>query len=354
MWRYISSYEMKGRGVRDILKQRSALFLGSRLKRLAERMQADVVKVAEGAGVDIQPSQYSLLATLDCQGPQTIGALTAAMELSQPAITRMAARLAEMGLVSIDRLHKDQRHKTVSLTEAGAADLERSKLYVWPQVEAAVLQMLEGLDGPLLDQIDALERMLAETPLDQRARATAEGASGLRIHEYSDALAPAFRDINAQWIDAMYRMEQADREVLDNPRARIIDRGGDILFVEAEGLGVVGACALQKTGEAQYELTKMGVLESARGRKAGDFLLRAMIARAERLGAERLYLLSNRKSEAAIHLYEKHGFAHDEGIMREFGARYERCNVAMLYRGPLRDGRVRDRTEPDRKSSYVH
>ena len=318
----------------DILKERGALFLGSRLKRLAERMQGEVVLVAAEAGLAIHPSQYPLLATLDRHGPQTIGALTAAMELSQPAITRTAAKLAEMGLVSIDRLHKDQRHKTVSLTEAGIAALERSKLHVWPQVEAAVREMLAGLDGPLLDQVSALERMLAETPLDARARAKAAPEAGLTILEYSDALAPAFGDINAQWIEAMYQMEQADRDVLNDPRGRIIDKGGDILFVEADGLGVVGACALQKTGEGQYELTKMGVLERARGRKVGEFLLKAMIARAERLGAKRLYLLSNRKSAAAIHLYEKFGFEHDEEIMQTFGARYERCNVAMLYRGP--------------------
>lgn len=154
---------------------------------------------------------------------------------------------------------------------------------------------------------------------------------GLTIHDYRDDLAQAFHDINAQWISAMYRLEPTDCDVLENPRARIIDRGGDILFVEAAGLGIVGACALQKTGDRQFELTKMGVLESARGRKAGEFLLHAIIARARTLGAERLYLLSNSKSAAAIHLYEKLGFVHDVGIMDEFGARYERCNVAMRY-----------------------
>ena len=153
----------------------------------------------------------------------------------------------------------------------------------------------------------------------------------LKIHPFRDDLAQAFHDINAEWIGAMYRLEETDREVLENPRARIIDKGGDILFVEAEGLGIVGACALQRTGERQFELTKMGVLETARGRKAGEFLLHAIIARARALGAERLYLLSNAKSAAAIHLYEKLGFRHDAGIMTEFGTRYERCNVAMLY-----------------------
>lgn len=159
--------------------------------------------------------------------------------------------------------------------------------------------------------------------------------NGLRILDFRDELAPAFHDINAQWIEAMFVMEQTDRDVLEHPGERIIASGGDILFVEAEGLGVVGTCALQKTGPHQFELTKMGVLESARGRKAGEFLLHATIARAQDLGADRLYLLTNSKCASAIHLYEKAGFVHDAEIMREFGARYERCNVAMRYRGPV-------------------
>ena len=42
-------------------------------------------------------------------------------------------------------------------------------------------------------------------------------------------------------------------------------------------------------------------------------------------------MLSNSKSATAIHLHEKLGFVHDTGIMDEFGARYERCTVPMLY-----------------------
>ena len=120
--------------------------------------------------------------------------------------------------------------------------------------------------------------------------------------------------------------------MLLHPRERIIEQGGDILFVEAEGLGIVGTCALQKTGDNTYELTKMGVLESARGLKAGEYLLDAVMKRATEMGAEKLYLLTNAKCEAAIHLYEKLGFVHDEAIMHDYGARYERCNVAMRYR----------------------
>jgi ribosomal protein S18 acetylase RimI-like enzyme len=91
---------------------------------------------------------------------------------------------------------------------------------------------------------------------------------------------------------------------------------------------------LQKTGPHSFELTKMGVLERARGLKAGEFLLHAIIERGLALGADPLYLLSNTKSAAAIHLYKKLGFEHDAGIMAQYGARYARCNVAMRYRAP--------------------
>lgn len=158
----------------------------------------------------------------------------------------------------------------------------------------------------------------------------------LSIIEYSDTLAPDFYRINAQWIEAMFTMEDTDRETLLNPRSKIITPGGAILFAEVAGLGIVGTAALQKAGgqktnDGIFELTKMGVLDSARGHKVGEYLLSAIIERAQMLNAQKLYLLTNTKCAAAIHLYEKAGFVHDAGIMADYGARYERCNVAMLY-----------------------
>ena len=185
------------------------------------------------------------------------------------------------------------------------------------QIEPAVAEDPPCAPGPLL-------ALVAQRELDHRAPT-------LKVREFTDDLASAFHDINAQWIEAMFVLEATDREVLENPRARIIDPGGDILFVEAEGLGIVGTCALQKTGERQFELTKMGVLDSARGQKAGEFLLRAVLRRAAERGADTLYLLTSSKCAAAIHLYEKLGFRHDTAIMRDFGARYQRCDVAMRF-----------------------
>lgn len=313
----------------DIMSERGTLFLGSRLKRLADRLQGDVVRIVERAGVPVQPSHYAPLATLERFGPLTVTELAQALQISQPAVTRTLARLLELKLVETLRLHRDQRHKTVSLTAEGRGVLLRSKLLVWPQVEAAVAEVLHTLPGSLLEHIDALESQLANRPLNERARCVP--APPLSLCEYTDDLADVFRAISVEWIETLYRIEPADLEVLDHPRERIIEPGGAILFVQAQGVGIIGTCALRKSAEREFELTKMGVLRGARGVKAGEFLLRAAITRAHALGAELLYLLSNRKSAAAIRLYEKLGFVHDADILRRFGAHYQRCDVAMRY-----------------------
>ena len=156
---------------------------------------------------------------------------------------------------------------------------------------------------------------------------------GLRIREFSDDLAAQFHDINAEWLAAMYSITADDNDALCHPRRHYIDTGGVILFVEAEGLGIVGCCALHKISEHEFELTKMGVRSNARGRKAGEFLLKAIIERAKELDARLLFLFSNTRSAAAIHLYEKSGFVHDDEIRRRFGGMYERANVWMRYEG---------------------
>lgn len=319
--------------IEDIVRQSPVLFLGTRLKRLGERMQADVLKVIERAGLPVQPSHYPLLGALDRHGPLSVGDLVLATGVSQPGVTRSLSKLQALGLVDSAATGPDRRRRVASLTGEGRAVLAASRRDVWPLVEQAVLELCAEADATLVTRLDAIEAALDRKPLHLRGGAAA--GSGLTIEPFVDALASTFHDINAEWIDSMFAMEATDREVLENPRARILDPGGDILFVRAAGLGVVGACALQKTGEGLFELTKMGVLERARGRKAGEFLLDAAIRRADALGAQTLYLLTNRKCASAIHLYEKAGFVHDPDIMSRFGARYVRCDVAMRYRGPL-------------------
>jgi hypothetical protein len=66
---------------------------------------------------------------------------------------------------------------------------------------------------------------------------------------YSDDLAEAFYRINAQWVQAMFTLEENDIQLLTRPRELIIERGGEIFFVETPDAGIVGTCALIRMEE---------------------------------------------------------------------------------------------------------
>ena len=312
----------------DILADLGYLALGSRLKRLAERLQSDAALIHGAAGMTMQPGQFPLIAAIDRHGALTVNEAVEALGVSQPAVTRTLAGLLKLGLVQTEQSESDRRQKTITLTEGGRRAVDQMKTDMWPRVEAAARDICAGLEGDFLSQLASIEARIAETSLAARVH-----RGGLSIVEYSDDLAKDFYDINAEWIRSMFRLEDHDIHVLSHPRETIIEPGGDILFVEALGLGIVGTCALQTDDHGYVELTKMGVLESARGQKAGEFLLRAALAQARVRQFDKLYLVTNWKCASAIHLYEKLGFEHDEEIMDLFGKRYERCDVAMRYCG---------------------
>jgi DNA-binding MarR family transcriptional regulator len=153
----------------DIVRTLGFLCLGSRLKRIGERLQADTQKIMEDAGVGIAPGQYPLLAALDRFGPLTIGDLADALGVSQPGVTRSLSQLAALDLVLVQSIPGDQRRKAASLSEKGQRLVETAKAEVWPRIESAVIDLCGHLDGPLLAQLAAIEDGLAERPLALRS-----------------------------------------------------------------------------------------------------------------------------------------------------------------------------------------
>lgn len=125
----------------------------------------------------------------------------------------------------------------------------------------------------------------------------------------SQSDADAFSALNGEWISRLFTLQEQDRAVLGDPFGRIVGPGGDVLLAREPGRGtVVGCVALLAYPEAVFELAKMAVAPAAQGRGIGRQLIAAAIDRAQALGGARLFLGTNSKLAAAIHLYEEAGF----------------------------------------------
>lgn len=147
---------------------------------------------------------------------------------------------------------------------------------------------------------------------------------GLRIESYQPEYAQAFFDLNIEWLETYFYVEDYDREVLSKPQQYILDRGGNLFFVVEDSL-VCGTVALMPYDSTTFELTKMAVSPQLRGKKIGQQLMTHCIEFARKEG-KNLVLYSNTKLENAIHIYKKYGFIE---IPVEADSPYNRSNIKM-------------------------
>src|SRR5579859_6103911 len=155
--------------IEDVVKELGHLALGTRLKRLGERLQAQTQVVLGGAGIKLPASHFPVLAALGRLGPLNVGELTEAVGMSQPGVTRLLDKLAADGLVQSSQSAADRRVRTIELTKSGRQLISRAQRTVWPMVEAAVADACAGPARTLLPVLTALEDALEQSSLSERA-----------------------------------------------------------------------------------------------------------------------------------------------------------------------------------------
>lgn len=165
---------------------------------------------------------------------------------------------------------------------------------------------------------------MAATVQGERS-ATARPVIAIRAYRPEDAA--AFRELNEDWIEKHFGLEEKDRTTLGDPETYILKPGGHIFMALAEGKAI-GCCALLLMRPGMYEVAKMTVAEGYRGHGVGRRLLAHTILAGWTLGADTLYLVTNDKLVDAIHLYESLGFRHVPPE-RVVPSPYARANVYM-------------------------
>jgi DNA-binding MarR family transcriptional regulator/predicted GNAT family N-acyltransferase len=308
------------------------LAVGSRLKALSEYFYQAVDEVYRTCDAGIESRWFPVLRYLRDVGPTTVTEVGHAIGQTHSAVSQLADRLVEAGMVQRLRDPSDGRRSVLRLTDAGDAALGQLGP-VWLAVRRGMAQAMGPQLSALLDALDGCEQALAERPLVQAVleqRATLQQA-GVEVVPFDPALREHFRRLNQQWLERHFRVEDVDRALFADPEGMILAQGGAIFFALYAG-EVIGTCALLHEGEGVYELSKMGVDENFRGLGAGRRLLDAAIAEYHQRGGTRLFLESNSRLVRALGMYQRAGFVRKEGIRP--GSHYERADVYMVYEGP--------------------
>lgn len=151
----------------DLIADLGYMTLGSRFRRLGERLQAGVAEAFRSAGYTVQPSQVPLLCALR-EGPATVGGLVTRLDISQPAVTRSLGQLVRDGLVHSSASPHDARQREIRLTQQGTSVIDALDARFFRHVEAAVASICAPPAANLLAYLDRLDAALARSPLAER------------------------------------------------------------------------------------------------------------------------------------------------------------------------------------------
>lgn len=310
----------------DTLKSLGELSMGSRLKRLSEMCMKTIRKAYQHFDVDFDPYLFPAFHRIANAKTTTNTALCEALQTSQPAVTQTVNKLLQKKLIELDTDTIDKRKKIISLSSEGR-EFHQKVQPLWRAMDLAVKQYTRQPANSLVAHIDQFEAVIKSGKFLQTIIEIMELDTKVNIINFEAQYARVFYDLNVEWLETFFYVEDLDREVLSNPHKYILDPGGHIFFAVENG-EAVGTVALMKAGEGSFELTKMAVRPDQRGKKIGQHLMQHCIDFAREHDFKKLFLYSNKKLENAIYIYRKYGFVE---IQVEPDVPYVRSDIKMDF-----------------------
>jgi GNAT superfamily N-acetyltransferase/DNA-binding MarR family transcriptional regulator len=336
----------------DQLKSLGALALGSRFRRLSDRLMQDGILIYRDSGLNFEPKWFPVYIYLKERGPTAVMDIARGLGITHPSVNQTAKEMMSAGLIAAYKDTSDKRKRVLALTTVGKARLSELEP-AWSRIGDALQELVDETQADFLGYISTIESALDRKSFYQRyfdknehdkneqgqnqqeqkkqrqnrQDRTRHETNPVELVTFTENMADDFRALNEDWINEYFEMEEADRKTLDDPQGSIVGMGGEIVFArDVLTQEVLGTCAIVRRDDALCELAKMAVTKSARGRGIGKLVGREAIRVAQEMGFMKMYLETNTKLAPAIGLYRELGFKH-----RDFPYKsdYSRADVYM-------------------------
>jgi len=292
----------------DRIKELRELAFATRLKRLSERLSKDVSLLYKKLDIDFEARWFSIISILLKKSKVSITEIAANLEISHTAVNQISTELINKGYISSEKDNDDERQRLLSLTENGKKLCKKLEP-VWEEIKLANKELIDSVDPKLLQTLDLIENELDKFSMYERIWKNIYGTlpGDVKIVEYKPKLKKHFKRLNIEWLEEYFEIEEKDLQLLNFPKEKIIDTGGQIFFALLDN-EVVGTCALILHENNKYELAKMAVTKRFQNRGIGKILINSSINWLKKKKSTKLYLLTSEKLVSANILYRQLGF----------------------------------------------
>lgn len=308
----------------DILYTLGEIGLGSRLKRVSDLLMKITQQIYTNQGIDFDPYLFPAFNTIAKLEKTTNTEIRELLHITQPSVTQTINKLLKQELIELQIDDLDKRKKWITLSTKGAKTFNQLQP-LWNILDRAVKQYTVFPAESLIEHLNYFEEQLKNGNYMETIQKQIQSELEITIIPFDEQYASNFYELNVDWLEKYFYVEDYDREVLSKPQQYIIEPGGHIFYAKQNN-EILGTVALLKNAEGIFELTKMAVSPEHQGKKVGQLLMQHCIDFAKENKFEKLFLYSHTKLANAIYIYRKYGFIE---IDVEANSPYERSDIKM-------------------------
>jgi DNA-binding MarR family transcriptional regulator len=143
----------------DFIRELRELGLGSRLKRLSERLNKSVAMIYRDQEVVFEPFWFPTVYLLYREKELSVTEIASALQMTHPAIIHILKDLEKQGYIRRRPDKTDKRRFILSLSPKGRGVVEKL-IPVWEAIRATAASLLMETNYNLLDNLTEIEEAL--------------------------------------------------------------------------------------------------------------------------------------------------------------------------------------------------
>ncbi|MBX9724255.1 MAG: MarR family transcriptional regulator, partial [Candidatus Obscuribacterales bacterium] len=181
----------------DYLSQLGSLALGSRLKRLSERLNLEVAAIYQQKEFSFEPRWFPVFHFLGQNGENAITDIARAIDVTHPAVNQVASEMLSAGIIVQVASASDKRRRLLSLSKKGQKIFDEMESS-WRLIRMSINQAIEESSHDIVTAIQSLEQSLDKADLPSRFAQNEELLKNatVEIIEFDPAYRDDFRLLN--------------------------------------------------------------------------------------------------------------------------------------------------------------
>lgn len=297
----------------DLMSDLGALALGSRLKRLSDRMMKSVSEIYKNSGVDFESKWFPLFYLLSKEGEKGIMEIAEILHISHPGVIQLAKEMEKAGWIVSEKSGLDARKRHLKLTEKGWKNLPQLE-EMWVSFKENNEKVIRASKQNILLALEEIEHFLDNNDFKKQYYDTFEEQRNLSIEirlfeeKYQQQVEDMVLGIqNGEFGLGLTAQRQPD---LHNLKAFYNDKGNWLWVALNKKDEVIGTIGLERLNDTQAVLRKMFIKKAYRGKTLGlaQRLFEILLQEARKQNFKEILLDTPLVTHAAHRFYERNGF----------------------------------------------